>query len=162
MKQSSSFLSLMLFLMLGIAPANAQVNVVFASTDSITCAPACALFMNGTPGTLSCTWNFGDPASGINDTISGNPGGHCFLTAGTYTVTLNVHTASGNGSGTKVVHVYPVPEALFTAVNIGGNTWKFTSNSTGSIASLTWYFGDPLGNTSTVSPVTFTYPTSGA
>ncbi|MFI5151127.1 MAG: PKD domain-containing protein [Bacteroidia bacterium] len=140
----------------------AQVSVSFNCNDTTSCSPACVRFQNTTPGTVSCTWNFGDPGSGTNDTASGSAGWHCFLTAGTYTVTLTVHTGSGTGSGTMVITLLPVPEATFTAVNIGGNTWKFTSTSTGSVTGLVWVFGDPANSSSNVSPAIFTYPTSGA
>jgi len=65
---------------------------------------------SGTP--TSWAWNFGDPASGGNNTsVVQNPS-HVFAAAGTYTVSLTATNASGSNTAQKAVTVSaggPIP-----------------------------------------------------
>ncbi|MBV9214499.1 MAG: PKD domain-containing protein [Actinobacteria bacterium] len=55
----------------------------------------------------SRSWDFGDPASGAQDTSTGSRPSHTFTAAGTYTVTLTV--TDRNGLSASVSHPYTVP-----------------------------------------------------
>jgi len=139
-----------------INPSEAQLPVTFGTTM---------------PNLIDCSWDFGDPASGIYNTGPGEPssnmskwvGTHSFYTAGTYTVTLTVHTSSGDGSASKVIVIHPTPISSFTSSLLSGNTYQFTSNSTGNITGYRWSFGDSYGAytiDSTLSTISHTYPNS--
>jgi PKD repeat protein len=54
-----------------------------------------------TGDTITYAWDFGDPASGVNNTRTGAAGSHAFLAPGTYTVTLTATDGWGR-SGTPV------------------------------------------------------------
>src|SRR5436190_10991556 len=53
---------------------------------------------------LSYLWDFGDPASGPNNTsISENPGGHMYSVSGTYTVTLIIDNGIQSDTSIQVI-----------------------------------------------------------
>ena len=75
---------------------------------------------------VSFAWNFGDPTSTANSSTLATPT-HTFLRAGSYTVTLTVTDAAGNGTTKTTVAVIPniVPEivALAGATLLQGETY---------------------------------------
>jgi gliding motility-associated-like protein len=94
-------------------------------------------------------WNFGD---GSPDDPAQNPS-HCFMTAGTYTVTLSDTTSAGCYATSTipfVITVNPIPVAAFTApqsTSIFTPTVQYMDESTvstGSIIKWDWSFGDYL------------------
>ncbi|UCD16186.1 MAG: PKD domain-containing protein, partial [Candidatus Zixiibacteriota bacterium] len=103
----------------------------------------------------SWTWNFGDPASGSDNTGFGQNVTHTYENAGIYTVML----VAADVSGTKVViktdyiTVFEGPTAEFTADFTEGCaelTVTFTDQSTGA-ESWSWNFGDPASGSENVS-----------
>ena len=94
-------------------------------------------------------WDFGDPASGANNTASGQYVDHQYNTAGVYTVTL---TANVNGVDTVItktdyVTVNVGPTAAFDANPMSGDaplTVHFTDQSTTTAGGIVyrWQFGD--------------------
>jgi PKD repeat protein len=156
-----SLLTLSALCFFAIASLKAQVAASFTSSDSAACAILCTQFTNTTPNTISCKWNFGDPASGTSDTTSYLNPTHCYFTPGTYVVTLTVHTSSGNGTTSHYLTVYPVPVPQFTWTHVTGNTYTFTSTSTGNVTSLFWVLGGANIPFSTTNPTTYTFPNSG-
>ena len=97
-------------------------------------------------------WNFGDPASGVNNTSALQNPTHLFTESGVFNVKLIIKTKDGcSDSITKPVLVNPLPVANFTySGTCLGNITHFFDNSNGSgsnIISWSWEFGD--GNTST-------------
>ncbi len=113
----------------------------------------------------SWSWNFGDPASGANNTSTLQNPSHNFSGAGTYTVTLTVSGADSNCFAgyytTIVIEGAPGCQANFDFNNTipPGNTISFIDLSTGSPTSWTWSFGD--GTTSSVQNPTHTYAVAG-
>jgi gliding motility-associated-like protein len=110
-------------------------------------------------------WNFGDPASGGNNTsILQNPT-HLFSAAGTYNVTLIALVPAGCGDTiVKQVVVMPKPTPAFNAPAVCfGVTANFTdaslSNTANPISSWNWNLGD--GNTSISQNPQNTYNTPG-
>lgn len=82
------------------APQNPVMGSPLTFTDTST----------GTP--TSWSWNFGDPASGTNNTSALQNPSHTFAAAGTYTVSLQATNASGSNTTSKNVTVSaggPVP-----------------------------------------------------
>jgi len=150
--------SLFAFLLFLIPVMNIKAQVVVnLYADSSGCATVVntsesqlpIYFGNNTPNTISCIWNFGDPASGAANILTANApdyfstiGLHSYYTAGTYTVTLTVHTSNGTGSASKIIVIHPTPISSFTEAQVSGNTYQFTSNSTGSVSGYSWHFGD--------------------
>jgi PKD repeat protein len=156
-----SLLTLSALCFFAIASLQAQVAASFTSSDSAGCPALCSQFTNTTPNTISCKWNFGDSSTSNPDTTSFPNPAHCFFSPGTYTVTLTVHTSSGNGTISQYVHVYPQPVAQFTWTHVTGNTYTFTSTSTGNVTSLFWVLGGASTPFSTTNPTTYTFPNSG-
>jgi len=110
------------------------------------------------------SWNFGDPASGGNNTsVLLNPS-HTFSSSGTYTVTLVTTSTFGcPQTTTQVINVGPSPVAAFSATTVCTNTpMQFTNNSQNS-ANWFWNFGDgsTLADTSLLQNPTYTYTTAG-
>ncbi|MEP7169477.1 MAG: PKD domain-containing protein, partial [Bacteroidota bacterium] len=99
---------------------------------------------------ISRQWNFGDPASGNNDTsTSANPQ-HIYSGAGTYPVTLIVSDGSQTDSITKNVTVNAT--CLYAIINTGlsdncknGSLYfgVYYAGYASSLASINWDFGDP-------------------
>jgi gliding motility-associated-like protein len=57
-------------------------------------------------------WNFGDPASGLNDTSTLSNPTHIFSANGTYVVTLIVNSVCGNDTVIKNITVSPAPNLI--------------------------------------------------
>jgi gliding motility-associated-like protein len=95
-------------------------------------------------------WNFGDPASGVNNTSSLRNPMHLFSAAGTYKVKLTVITTAGCISLTDSAYVTitNVPTAIFSPSSpqcVGRNITlndASTITAPGSISQWSWNFGD--------------------
>ncbi|MEI6681501.1 MAG: PKD domain-containing protein [Bacteroidota bacterium] len=125
---------------------------------------------NGGPALTVWAWNFGDPASGTNNTSSTQNPTHAFTAGGTDTVRLIVTNADGCfDTIKKTVVVYPAPVAKFKAdTACMASLTTFTDQSTTAtgttIIAWAWDFGDPASganNTSTVQNPTHTYNIQG-
>jgi gliding motility-associated-like protein len=116
-------------IMIGEAPPN-NASFIFSCTNNTT-----VNFTNTSTLCPATTWDFGDPASGTNNTSTlANPT-HIFSSPGTYTITLN---ASGPSNA---------PSTTSQTINILGLTTSVISNNN--------CFGDNNGSASvTVIPVT--------
>ena len=106
---------------------------------------------------VSYGWNFGDPASGINNTSDLQNPVHLYTAAGVYTVTLSIVNIDGC-ENTRVhlveVNAPPVADFAYEQGCLGDST-LFTDMSISASASITawlWDFGDPASgaNTSTL------------
>ncbi|MEJ7625335.1 MAG: PKD domain-containing protein [Ferruginibacter sp.] len=114
-------------------------------------------------------WEFGDPASGTNDTSLLQFPSHTFTTAGVYTIKLVVNKGLPCIDSTmQVVNVFPgffpgfAPLAPFCA----GKPVAFDDTTTtnhGIVSNWSWNFGDPatLADTSHVQNPTYSYAAPG-
>ncbi|TSA27920.1 MAG: PKD domain-containing protein [Bacteroidetes bacterium] len=110
-------------------------------------------------------WNFGDPASGSNNSSTLQNPTHVFTNIGTYNVTLTATNSAGCVDDTSMqIAVHPVPNAMFTysAACLGSLT-QFTDLSIApgsTIVSWHWDFGDGTGTSDIQNPV-YTYTAAG-
>jgi gliding motility-associated-like protein len=148
-----------------------QINIFPIPDAQFTYAPACpgdpVQFTNNSTGTTTLTynWNFGDPASGGNNTSTSQNPSHVFNTAGTYNVTL----IATNTNGCKdtlvqqvVVNSGATPNFTFTS-QCQGTPINFTSTSTiappNTITNYSWNFGG--GNTASGPNASHVFNTPG-
>ena len=118
---------------------------------------------NGGGNILQWNWNFGDPASGINNTSATKNPIHFFSGAGTFIITLTV-TNSSNCPSTKVdsVIILALPVANFTADTacLGSpSAFQAVTSGPGTIVQYLWDFGD--GGTGNQANPTHLYATAG-
>jgi gliding motility-associated-like protein len=126
---------------------------VITSNVTSGCAPLCVSFTDASTissgSVAGWDWNFGDNGP---DSISQNPS-HCFMTAGSYTITLTDTSAAGcitTSTIPYVITVNPIPVAAAsapTSTSIFTPTVQYIDQSTisfGSIVSWDWSFGDNL------------------
>jgi len=119
---------------------------------------------NGGGNLTSWSWNFGDPASGINNVSSAQNPQHAFTTTGAFTVTLIVMNGS-NCSDTifKIVYISAKPMSAFSAdTACFGDPTQFTDASipnAPSIITYSWDFrdGTPPSNQPNPSHIYLTY-----
>ncbi len=134
-------------------------NADFTGSPTSGNLPLTVAFADASTGTVPLTfaWNFGDPASGSNNTSALENPTHTYDTVGTYTVKLTVTNAAGTKTKTRTgyITVTEAPVAGFTAAPTAGIaplTVTFANTSTGT-APLTyaWDFGDPASGTNDTS-----------
>jgi len=124
---------------------------------------------NGGPPITTWSWNFGDPASGVNNTSNLQSPLHAFTAGGIDTVRLIITNANGCvDTIKKTVSINSAPVAIFSSdTSCMGSPTQFTDASTtpsGTIIAWHWTFGDPpsgSGNTSTEKNPIHTYTTQG-
>lgn len=130
----------------------ANSSISFTNTSSIS------------PGSItSYNWNFGDAASGANNTSTVLNPVHFFSTPGNYTISLtSVSNNSCTSTNTHSITIYPLPPASFTASNVcANNPNTFTNLSGGGFVKWYWNFGDGSSLDSvTISPA-HSFTTSG-
>lgn len=137
---------------------------------SINCESFTSTFINGGDQSLihSYFWNFGDPASGANDTSTLRNPTHVFTDTGLYTVTLVTNRGEPcTDTGTTIAKIYP---GFFPGFNSTGicvtKPTQFTDATTtqyGAVNSWHWDFGvpDASNDTSSRQNPTYTFTTPG-
>lgn len=95
---------------------------------------------------VSWSWDFGDPSSGLNNQSSLQEPTHIYNSVGTYSVTLEIATATCVSRYTQDITVHPQPEIIVPQPDVNcANTAIFfdvmTSNT--NIVDWLWDFGDP-------------------
>ncbi len=107
-----------------------------------------ASFWSTSTGTItSYLWDFGDPASGADNTAHTANADHEFTAFGTvYSVTLTVSGPGGTSFDRQDVGLVALPVASFDWSNPSGSTVQFQMTSPGNINYHDWDFGD--GSTS--------------
>jgi PKD repeat protein len=125
-------------------------------------APLAVTFTDQSKGTISSwSWSFGDGAGS-----SAQHPVHVYSLPGSYKVTLKVTGPGGTATRTRPKFVTvsePVLAAEFVGMPTSGTyplTVNFTNQSTGSITSHAWSFGD--GGTSTLASPSHTYTAAGS
>jgi PKD repeat protein len=119
---------------------------------------------NGGGAIVSWQWNFGDPASGTNNTSSLQNPVHIFTIPGTYQVSLTVSNITGCYSIITMnidVHQKPTAQFSFTTPALNQPVY-FTDLSlpgAGSLVTWNWDFGD--GNSSFLQNPVHTYTLPG-
>lgn len=103
-------------------------------------------------GLASLRWDFGDPASGGNNTSSTGSPTHIFNSTGNYQVSLVVVNTGGcSDTVVKMIKVNALPDVDFTfTAGCVNNSTKFAGSSfvnTGSLVMQQWSFGDGSGST---------------
>jgi PKD repeat protein len=135
----------------------------FTGSPTSGTAPLTVNFTDSSTGRVdSWSWNFGD-----GGTSSAQNPAHTYTAAGTYNVSLAVTGPGGTDTDVKTGYITvstpsPAPVADFTANPVTGPaplTVQFTDQSTGTISSWDWNFGD--GFSSTVQNPGYTYNTAG-
>jgi len=109
----------------------------------------------------SWQWDFGDPASGVNNNSFVQNPTHVYNAAGTYTVQLIVTSNKSCSDTVRItVNVNPTPIPSFTVDTVcqGAGT-NFSGASTGVITNWLWNFGD--GNNSTLQNPLHIFTTAG-
>jgi PKD repeat protein len=104
--------------------------------------------LNNGPAIVSYTWDFGDPASGTNNSNQRN-GEHIYANAGTYTVTLAIANATGcPDTIRKTFTVNPKPAVEYTW-NVGSMNNQIIFHIDSAVTNLGlvgymcyWNFGD--------------------
>jgi PKD repeat protein len=125
-------------------------------------------YVFGTNTISNRLWDFGDAASGVNDTSTLQNPKHKFTTSGVYNVKLMV-TASTSGSPTSTITravQVEKPVAQFSMSSTSNNIpIQFTDASTGgTMVQWAWNFGDPssgVNNTSNFQNPVHTFFTAG-
>jgi gliding motility-associated-like protein len=126
-------------------------------------------FTDTSAGATSWKWNFGEPASGANNTSALQNPTHTYGSSGIFTVTLITGSLPCTDTSIQTITVNPLPTALFTySAACFGQTTSFTDASTitggGNIASWNWNFGDAasgINNISTVQNPTHIFSAAG-
>jgi gliding motility-associated-like protein len=145
----------------------ASVDAQFI-TPPVGCAPYTAIFTNTSAGGQTFQWDFGDPASGANNTSNAINPTHLYATPGTYNIVMvatDVNTCNVVDTGRFTIVVYDKPTAdfSFTPVAPVENTPNiFTNLSSPNSVRFKWLFGDgdSLVTTSR-SPVEHQYNSTG-
>jgi len=120
--------------------------------------------LNGGGQITSWLWDFGDPASGINNTSTLQNPSHTYSSSGTYSVILavtNVNNCTDTILKDVVINEGPVPDFSADTACLGSPT-VFTDLSTSdtTIISYSWDFGDGSPLSTQPSP-THTYVSYG-
>ncbi|MDP3928788.1 MAG: PKD domain-containing protein, partial [Bacteroidota bacterium] len=122
-------------------------------------------FTNLTVNGVTSSWNFGDPASGLNNvSLVANPS-HVFTSGGIYPVTLIATDGAGCGDTlTRNIPVTPLgsaPIANFTSQIVSGTcvTKVYFTNTSSNASSYVWVFPD--GSLNNMESPSKTFPLAG-
>lgn len=122
----------------------------------VKCGSLTQTFQNTSTNASRYEWDFGDPASGANNTSTAVNPTHTFSNSGRYVVTLTAFNTKPNGQlcsdmTKRICYIAPRPTVNFTAVEkCVQQSISFTDISTSNVGAITswyWQFGD--GATST-------------
>lgn len=101
------------------------------------------------------TWNFGDPASGINNTSTLLTPSHLFSGTGSYIVTANIAATCGNFQINYPIQIIECSNnctgTIVTTDSCLQNGISFQIISGNTINSINWNFGDPQSGAANIS-----------
>lgn len=148
----------------GAGAPNVTFNSAMAAVCSRTFNFTDGSTVNGGGSILSWAWDFGDPASGANNTSTSQNPAHTFSGSGSYTVTLAANAGPGcDGQHTFQIVIAPLPVANFTGTSVcQGIASSFNSGLTsGNISNWNWNFNNGGGSTSTAQNPSYTFTAAG-
>jgi gliding motility-associated-like protein len=125
----------------------ANVDAQF-TTPPTGCAPYDALFTNTSIGGVSWQWDFGDPASGANNTSTAANPTHTYAVPGTYNIVMvatDPNTCNITDTARFTIIVYEKPTASFSYTPVAPvvNTPNtFTNLSSANAIRFKWIWGD--------------------
>lgn len=129
-------------------------------TNTSVCQGTSTSFTDQSISSSFWQWNFGDPASGVNNTSSLQNPSHSFSTAGSYTVTLisGIQPACADTTIQTII-VYPLPVVSVSSATIcAGETTTLTASGANTYS---WSTGATIDSV-TVSPTsTASYTVTG-
>ncbi len=97
-------------------------------------------------------WDFGDPASGINNMSTAQNPQHIYNTGGFYTITLTTTDQSGCISQKqRTIEILDPPLASFTIPEQSCEGAALFFEAVGNFTDITWDFGDPSSGAANVS-----------
>ena len=147
---------------------DAKINTIPVAADFVM-ADACA----GSPAEFTdestfipegvivdWSWDFGDPASGIDNTSGDQHPTHVFVNAGSYMVTLTVTDQSGCTSTiVEEVEIFELPTVDFPepADNCEGTALEFLANVSPDVVEYEWDFNDPSSGPANIASEPLTY-----
>ncbi|MCB0650241.1 MAG: PKD domain-containing protein [Saprospiraceae bacterium] len=105
---------------------------------------------------VSWQWDFGDPASGANNTSTDQNPTHIFASEGSYNVTLTAMADNGCLSTiTRVLNVYPAPPVNFEepAIGCAATASGFIAEVSNTVTYVQWDFGDPASGNKNTSEI---------
>jgi len=118
------------------------------TTPPVGCAPYLAPFENTSVGGLTFQWDFGDPASGANNTSTGVNPTHVYNVPGNYEIIMiasDPNTCNKTDTARFQITVYEKPFASFSyspVTPIENTPVVFTNSSSQNAVSFKWLFGD--------------------
>ena len=129
----------------------------FTGTPLTGCGTTCVNFTDGTTGTpVAWSWDFGDLATSTLQSPQ-----HCYITPGTYSVSLNVTDANGCSASVPMpnyITIYPAVIADFSFTTTG-LTANFTDLTSGGTPAFTYTFDPGDGSPPTpFIPPSYNYP----
>lgn len=125
----------------------ANVDALF-NTAPLGCVPYTAVFDNTSIGGATFEWNFGDPASGANNTSTLINPTHEYVNPGTYTVVMvanDPNTCNKTDTARFTLTVLDAPTAAFTytpVTPIVNTPNVFSNQSSANAVRFKWLFGD--------------------
>lgn len=141
--------------------AEAAPVAAFSAIPTSGPRPLAVQFAGESTGEItSWSWDFGDGGTSTQQSPS-----HTYDATGYFTVSLTVSGPGGSDTETKINHIHvtePAPVAGFSASPRSGSTpleAEFTDESTGTVTSWSWDFGD--GGTSIARDPSHTYNSTG-
>ena len=122
-------------------------------------------FTDASTGATTYSWNFGDPASGADNTSSSPNPSHVYNTDGTYTVTQTVSNNCGSQTTTQVVNITANTPTVainsFTNPICQGGSVSYQATVSANTQSVQWTFEGGVPGTSTDLNPTVQYNTPG-
>jgi gliding motility-associated-like protein len=125
------------------------------TTPALGCIPYTAQFTNTSIAGQQFYWNFGDPASGANDSSDLSSPSHLYTVVGSYSVTLKVvdsTTCNISDSTSFTIAVQGKPTAAFTYSPLPPqppNTPTVFRDASSPGVKYQWFFGDGTSETKT-------------
>lgn len=143
-------------------------DIASVVTNSIAYSDSCLgnsiqFFLTNTTGISNVTWDFGDPASGVNNTSVGITANHTFSQTGNFNIRAIIFNACGSDtlllSALSIINCNE-PTNSIIGIKLDGDTCSTTNsiafqvNGTSSSPYFFWNFGDPASGTNDTITIT--------